>query len=103
MVCCPQCKASKKRQSGSLPHSVHAMMHSSAGCFTNSSCPVARARSCGLEFDALDSQSTVRPSRVGGQKSEVLPGGDSADIVCELGRGIGLFGLRWDSNLQPFG
>jgi hypothetical protein len=62
--------------------------------FHKLSYPSARARSCGLEFDALDSKSTVRPSRVGGHQSEVLLVGDSVDIVCELGREIGLFGLR---------
>ena len=35
----------------------------------------------------------IHRSRVGVHQSEVLPVGDSADIVCELGPGIGLFGL----------
>jgi hypothetical protein len=38
--------------------------HSSPEWLTDSSYRAVRARSCGLEFDALDSQSTVRPSNL---------------------------------------
>jgi len=45
--------------------------HSSPECFTDSSYRATRARSCGLGFDALNSQSTVR-----------LPGGRT-ESLCQ--------------------
>jgi hypothetical protein len=65
-------------------------------CLENVKCPINRligqvpdqpnAPKCSLKF--------IHRSRVGRQQSEFFSVGESADIVCEFGRGIGRFGLR---------